>query len=173
MQKVITGSIGRVGKTYTIDISYIDIRSAQIEKSFNRDYRGEVDGLLPILKEIATEIAVMNLPPPEVISKTPLYISGITTLSFLSFATYSFFKAENSYDKYQQAKTGELVRQYRDDTKTFDKFKLISGIAAGASVAFFLIYLNKYNKSKKPKGVFTSLYLPNPHTVGVALVKNF
>lgn len=91
VQKVITGSIGRVGKTYTIDLSYIDIKSAQIERSYNRDYRGEVDGILTVLKEIAQEIALTRIPPPAVISKTPLYVAGLSTLVFLGIGTYSFY----------------------------------------------------------------------------------
>ena len=34
VQKIISGSIGKVGKIYTIDISLIDIKTARIERSF-------------------------------------------------------------------------------------------------------------------------------------------
>jgi TolB-like protein len=57
MQKMVTGSIGKVGKTYTIDISVIDVESSRIERSFNRDYRGEIDGLLEALQSMAQEMA--------------------------------------------------------------------------------------------------------------------
>ncbi len=57
VQKMVGGSIGRLNKTYAINISMIDVESGRIEKSFNRNYEGEIDGLLEILQDIALEVA--------------------------------------------------------------------------------------------------------------------
>ena len=57
VQKMVTGSIGKVGKTYTIDISIVDVESSRIERSLSKDYRGEIDDLLAVLKTIAYELA--------------------------------------------------------------------------------------------------------------------
>ncbi len=57
VQKMVAGSIGKIGKTYAINISMIDVESSRIERSFNRNYQGEIDGLLEILQDIAREIA--------------------------------------------------------------------------------------------------------------------
>jgi curli biogenesis system outer membrane secretion channel CsgG len=54
VQKMVSGSIGKLGKTYTIDLSLIDVKTAQIEKSFVRDYKGEIDGLLRAGKHYLT-----------------------------------------------------------------------------------------------------------------------
>ena len=59
MQKMISGSIGKLGKTYTIDLSLIDVQTAQIEKSFFRDFKGEIDGLLNLMQVIANQITVI------------------------------------------------------------------------------------------------------------------
>ncbi len=40
MQKMVSGSFGKVGQTYTIDLALIDVGTAQIEQSFFRDYKG-------------------------------------------------------------------------------------------------------------------------------------
>lgn len=61
VQKIVAGSIGKIGKTYAINISMIDVESSRIERSFNRNYQGEIDGLLEILKDIAQEIAGRKL----------------------------------------------------------------------------------------------------------------
>jgi TolB-like protein len=61
VQKIVAGSIGKIGKTYAINISMIDVESGRIERSFNRNYQGEIDGLLEILKDIAQEIAGRKL----------------------------------------------------------------------------------------------------------------
>jgi TolB-like protein len=57
VQKIISGSIGKVGKIYTIDISLIDIKTARIEKSFIFDHEGEIGGLLKLMETIANDIA--------------------------------------------------------------------------------------------------------------------
>jgi len=57
VQKIINGFIGKIGKTYTIDIMLLDVETAQIEKSFVQDYKGEIDGLLDIMEMISVEIA--------------------------------------------------------------------------------------------------------------------
>ena len=61
VQKIVAGSIGKIGKTYVINISMIDVESSRIERSFNRNAQGEIDGLLEILKDIAQEIAGRKL----------------------------------------------------------------------------------------------------------------
>jgi TolB-like protein len=68
VQKMISGTIGKLGATYTIDLSLIDVQTAQIEKSFFRDYKGEIDGLLSMMQEISNqmaEIVYAKVPPPE------------------------------------------------------------------------------------------------------------
>lgn len=63
VQKIINGFIGKIGNTYTIDISLMDVETAQIEKTFIQDYKGEIDGLLDIMESISLEIAtVSNVP---------------------------------------------------------------------------------------------------------------
>ena len=57
VQKMVSGSIGKIGQTYTIDLSLIDVKTAQIEQSFIRDYKGEIDGLLREMEAIAGQIA--------------------------------------------------------------------------------------------------------------------
>jgi TolB-like protein len=59
VEKMISGSIGKLGKTYTIDLSLIDVQTAQIEKSFFRDFKGEIDGLLDLMQVIANQIAAI------------------------------------------------------------------------------------------------------------------
>jgi TolB-like protein len=59
VQKMISGTIGKLGKTYTIDLSLIDVQTAEIEKSFFRDFKGEIDGLLDLMQVIANQIAAI------------------------------------------------------------------------------------------------------------------
>ena len=56
VQKMINGRIGKLGNTYTIDISFIDIKTGKIERSFMKNYKGAIDGLLEVIQSIVTEI---------------------------------------------------------------------------------------------------------------------
>jgi TolB-like protein len=60
VEKMISGSIGKLGQTYTIDLSLIDVKTARIEKSFFRDFKGEIDGLLNLMQLISNQIAEIS-----------------------------------------------------------------------------------------------------------------
>ena len=57
VQKMVSGTIGKIGSTWTMDISLIDIETSHIEKSFFQDYKGEIDGLLDEMESVAVQIA--------------------------------------------------------------------------------------------------------------------
>ncbi|MDZ7364223.1 MAG: penicillin-binding protein activator LpoB [candidate division KSB1 bacterium] len=57
VQKMVAGSIGKIGKTRAVNIFMIDVESGRIEKSFNRNAGGEIDSLLQILHDIARDFA--------------------------------------------------------------------------------------------------------------------
>ncbi len=61
VQKMVAGGIGKVGRTYAINISMVDVESGRIEKSITRKYVGEIDGLLEILRDIAHQMAGKRL----------------------------------------------------------------------------------------------------------------
>ncbi len=65
MEKMISGTIGKLGQTYTIDLSLIDVKTAEIEKSFFRDFKGEIDGLLAMMQGIANQVATIVGSPSE------------------------------------------------------------------------------------------------------------
>jgi hypothetical protein len=165
IQKIFTGKIGRVGNTYTIDISYIDIETSRIERSFNRDHEGDIDGILPILKEIIIEI----LPPRKGISTIPLYASGIIAIGSAGVGTFSYLKAQSSYQKYKDAETAEDSQKYKEDTEKYDNITLICGITAGVSTIFYFVYRHYYKRSKKPANFYAAPYMLDRHTIGLAV----
>jgi len=57
VQKMVSGTIGKLGSTWTMDISLIDIETSHIEKSFFQDYKGEIDALLNEMEAVAVQIA--------------------------------------------------------------------------------------------------------------------
>ena len=65
VEKMVSGTIGKLGQTYTIDLSLIDVQTAQIERSFFRDFKGEIDGLLNLMQAIANQMATIVYAKPE------------------------------------------------------------------------------------------------------------
>ena len=63
--KMVAGSIGKIGSTYSMDLRTIDIATGKITNSIIRDYRGEIDGLLEEMVEIAKEIVEFEVGPLE------------------------------------------------------------------------------------------------------------
>jgi len=57
VQQIITGTVGKFGTLFTIDISLIDVGSSQIVLSLTRDYSGEMEGLIGMMGSIANELA--------------------------------------------------------------------------------------------------------------------
>ncbi len=58
VEKMVSGSLGKVGKTYTVNIRMIDVRTGRIERSVTEDYTGEIDKLLTVvMKNVAYTLA--------------------------------------------------------------------------------------------------------------------
>lgn len=57
VEKMIAGDIGKVGNTYTIDMRLVEVKTSAIEKSVSNDFKGEVDGLLTLMNEVASVFA--------------------------------------------------------------------------------------------------------------------
>jgi TolB-like protein len=62
VQKMITGSFGKIGNSYTIEARMFTVESGQTEKTVSKTYKGEVDGLLAEIQIVAWEL--VGLQPP-------------------------------------------------------------------------------------------------------------
>lgn len=57
VKSIIAGDIGKIGSVFTIDIRMIDVETSNIVRTVNRDYKGDVEGLLDVMRTIAFEFA--------------------------------------------------------------------------------------------------------------------
>ena len=168
-QKVIYGTIGRIGKSYTININFTDVQTSQIEKSFNRGYKGQIEGLMLILKSLAREMAgekIRGLPP------LPSYILGSSAIASTCVTAYFLYKVKISYDEYTNARYADEVMKYKNDTKEYTKNAIYSAAIAGGTTILYQIYRHSYKKSQEAIGI-TSIYSPDSKTFSVALKLNF
>ena len=75
VQKMITGSFGKIGNSYTIEARMFTVETGQTEKTVSKTYKGEVDGLLAEIQIVAWELvgrdppaallASMGITPPQ------------------------------------------------------------------------------------------------------------
>ncbi len=56
VELMVSGSVGKIGQLYTVDVVLIDVETSRILKSITRDYRGEIEGLLDLMEPIATQL---------------------------------------------------------------------------------------------------------------------
>ena len=66
--KMIAGSIGKIGSTFTVDLRTINVASGAIENTMTRDYRGEIDGLISEIERISWELVGL-VHPDELIEQ--------------------------------------------------------------------------------------------------------
>jgi TolB-like protein len=59
--QMIAGDLGKLGLTYTIDLRLIDVETGKILQSKTQDYKGEIDGMLEVMKVIANSFAGKTL----------------------------------------------------------------------------------------------------------------
>ncbi|MBU1355011.1 MAG: hypothetical protein KJ620_00385 [Candidatus Edwardsbacteria bacterium] len=67
VQKMIGGSVGKVGNIYAAQIRLIDLKTGKVEKTAIRDYTGELDFLLTVgMREAAEELSGQLKPQEKV-----------------------------------------------------------------------------------------------------------
>ena len=62
VQFMISGALGKLGETYTIDAKMFEVATGAAEKTINTTYAGQVDGLITEIEILAWEM--MGLKPP-------------------------------------------------------------------------------------------------------------
>ena len=162
---MVTGTIGKIGRMYTLDIISIDIQTGQILKSITRDYTGEIEGLIAIMSSIASELAgkddpvtaaVVNTPPP--VTKIIEY-GGIQVISEPQGAMLFIDDIKLGLTPYKldELKTGEH-RIKLSKIGCLDSLTVVN-IEAGeiSNVNIDLKKINKIYLKSKPKGA--AIYL--------------
>lgn len=83
MHQMITGSIGKLGSMYTLDIVQIDVETSRILRSLTRDYMGEIEGLIKLMGSLANELAgIEAAAQPEPVVTVPASTElGAVTIS--------------------------------------------------------------------------------------------
>jgi TolB-like protein len=62
-QYIITGNIGRIGETNVLETRMIEVSSGRIIRTTSNNFRGKIDGMLDILKEVALKLTDLYQKP--------------------------------------------------------------------------------------------------------------
>lgn len=57
VQKMVTGSIGKLGELYTVDARMFDVQTGEIERVSKREHRGGIEGLIDLLGVVTKDLA--------------------------------------------------------------------------------------------------------------------
>jgi len=63
VKKMISGSIGKIGALYTVDVRLFDVTTGGIERVSKREHRGDVEGLIDLLVVVSRDLAGMPEEP--------------------------------------------------------------------------------------------------------------
>lgn len=78
VEQMIAGDIGKLGATWTIDLRQIDVETGKIILTKSKDFKGEIDGMLGVMKDIANEFAGLKTEAvePVITAKGDIYLTS-------------------------------------------------------------------------------------------------
>ena len=137
VQFMISGSIGKLGDTYTIDAKMVSVESGASVETRNVTYIGKVDGLVTEIELLAWDI--MNLEPPEALKEKK------------RLGAQAFLEASAK----QKTRMGSLIRstvfpglgQFYSGRKLMGYVFMGSELAAG--IYFYQIQAKDFVKTRK------------------------
>jgi formylglycine-generating enzyme required for sulfatase activity len=133
VQKMVGGTIGRLGAVYAVELRIMDVKTGEIERAFSRKYTGDVSNLLDAMSEAASAFSgkVTNETP---IPKTmPKDIKGLTYLQ----------KNAQGYNEYLNPKDSSVLIEIPDGV-----FIMGSDDGYPNDIPVQKLYLNSYFISK-------------------------
>jgi TolB-like protein len=73
-EQVVVGTIGKVGRTYTVDVRLIDVTTGKVINSSQQDYEGPTEGLVQVIRNVARTFAGLTPLKIKLASNTKWYI---------------------------------------------------------------------------------------------------
>lgn len=167
VQMIVSGSIGQVGRIYTVDISLIDIMTAKIEESFIFDHSGEIGGLVKMMEIVAKDIAnrvtgkedtqpivvktgnvrVEAKPKrAEVYLDNKLIGNAPVSLKDISFGTHTIKVVAKGYDPEEK----EIVVNQKKEIKHKIELKKLFKLSVKSSPSGAQVLINNKNAGKTP-----------------------
>jgi TolB-like protein len=105
-EQIALGTIGKVGRTYTVDVRLIDVTTGKIVNSSKQDYDGPTDGLVQVMKNIARIFAGLEPEKIRLPGNTKWYLlSGAVAAGGGVAAYLLFIKKDNGIKAFSNPPT--------------------------------------------------------------------
>jgi TolB-like protein len=136
VDNMVTGSIGKVGKTYSVNVRMISVSSGEILRTVSKNYKGEIDGLLTdVIPQVAREFAGLEDGAPAMVKSEPV-------------------SAQPSQAPAPKSEPVKSEPQVRSEGKGMSPVlvAVLAVAVVGGSVAAFLILTKKDETTDAPAG---------------------
>jgi hypothetical protein len=134
VEQMITGSVGKVGRTFSVNVRMINIATGEITRTLNKFYKGEIDGLLTkVIPEIAEEFAETDKAPEAAVEPAPAPAP-----------------APRAAPQKKPAKKAE-IKEKKDGSSHALLFVGLGALAVGGGIAAYMI-LSKDEETPAPSG---------------------
>jgi len=80
VQYMVSGSINRIGKTYTLEAKMFSVETGENIKSVSKTHRGEIDDLIPVMEDVAWELVGLDKRELETAAILDFEARGISQL---------------------------------------------------------------------------------------------
>ena len=88
VQQMITGSIGKVGGTYSVSVRMISVATSEIIRTLSKVYKGQIDGVLTdVLPAIASELAQAVSPSATKVTAAPVAAAAVPAAAVVAPAS--------------------------------------------------------------------------------------
>ena len=164
---ILFGEIGRIGMTYTVDISSINVETSQIEKSYSKSFVGEKDDFLKILEEIAYDVSGIKL---KQFSSTYKYISFIGVASSVGCGIYTYLKSQDYYKQHQNSTSKIDMENYKNLTIKYRNYSKYCAIASGGFLIYY--FVNKISENNQRKKINIEVSNNQNDSFGISLNLN-
>jgi len=148
-QKMVGGSVGRIGRTWTINVRVLDVATGKVERVANQKFDGTLQELLTVLKDIAAYLAGTKASLVDQGRLNSLAgrekIAFWTTVGLAGVTAGSWGLAEFTYSSYKNASSDGDIRSFRDATRTDDNIKYVLTGVAVVSAATWLLFRRSKN----------------------------
>ncbi len=85
-QYMISGSIGKLGETYTVDVKLVSVTTGAAERTKTASYKGPIAGLITEMEILAWEISGLKPPQSLLMKQSGGDIAGKITVAVLDFS---------------------------------------------------------------------------------------
>lgn len=121
VQKMIGGSLGKLGSVYTIDLRLIDVQTGRIDKTITEDHSGDLTDLLQVMKSVAMRFAALETRQASSVKISSMGSLQIVTRPSGAEIYLNDRKVGETPFKGEQMKTGEYrLRITKDDYQDYE-----------------------------------------------------